>query len=115
VGGAELAASIAQPLGVLLVLAMAARLVFTTKVRTPSFLLLIGFLVALLFADSWSQYALAHGDTTTSWDNVSIGGWMRLTRCSARPRCTPQWRRLCNWRKSARPVRPAHDSGSSPH
>jgi PAS domain S-box-containing protein len=74
-GGMALAVSVAYPLGMLLVLAMAARLVFTIKIRTPSFLLLIGSLVTMLFANSWYQYTIAHGGPTIG-DSVSWASWL---------------------------------------
>jgi PAS domain S-box-containing protein len=77
-GGTALAVSVAYPLGTLLVLAMAARLVFTTKIRTPSFMLLIGSLVSMFFANSWYEYTLAHGGTSTG-DKVSWVGWLLST------------------------------------
>jgi diguanylate cyclase (GGDEF)-like protein len=70
-----LAVSVAYPVTDLVLLSVAARLMFTTGTRTPSFLLFTGWLVVLLVADGLYYGTLASTGTAIAED-VSEVGWM---------------------------------------
>ncbi|TQK49817.1 diguanylate cyclase (GGDEF)-like protein [Streptomyces sp. SLBN-118] len=69
-----LAVSIAYPVTDLVLLSIAARLMLTTGTRTPSFLLVIGWLLVLLAADGLYYGTLATG--TVIPEDVAEVGWM---------------------------------------
>jgi diguanylate cyclase (GGDEF)-like protein len=70
-----LAVSVAYPVTDLVLLSVAARLMFTTGTRTPSFLLCIGWLLALLAADGL-YYGTSATTGTAIGEDVSEVGWM---------------------------------------
>ena len=70
-----LIAGLTGPLGVLLAVAMAARLQFTTKERRPSFVLLLGSLIVSLFAASGRDFAVVHR-LPTMGETAGAVGWM---------------------------------------
>lgn len=70
-----LAVSIAYPATDLLLLSVAARLMFTTGSRSPSFLLCLGWLVVLLAADGL-YYGTQATTGTAIAEDVSEVGWM---------------------------------------
>ncbi|MEU9169732.1 GGDEF domain-containing protein [Streptomyces sp. NPDC048420] len=70
-----LAVSIAYPVTDLVLLSVAARLMLTTGMRTPSFLLCIGWLVVLLVADGL-YYGTSASTGTAIAEDVSEVGWM---------------------------------------
>ncbi|WP_406405125.1 GGDEF domain-containing protein [Streptomyces sp. NBC_00879] len=70
----QLAVSVAYPVTDLVLLAIAARLMLTTGTRTPSFLLVIGWLLVLLAADGLYYGTLATG--TVIPEDISEVGWM---------------------------------------
>ncbi|TQK44508.1 diguanylate cyclase (GGDEF)-like protein [Streptomyces sp. SLBN-118] len=69
-----LAVSIAYPVTDLVLLSIAARLMLTTGTRTPSFLLVIGWLLVLLAADGLYYGTQATG--TSIPEDVAEVGWM---------------------------------------